>query len=116
MTMTKIKGAELVDKLKRMEEINNKEIIFLVKILGRYLMSNCKVTDRPSKEGKLQLCQPLVTAFPILRDNATSSGFEHFYDAKVHTGFLEMFIRQRRSRSDNIETLWSQRKKTKLFY
>ncbi|XP_065651930.1 uncharacterized protein LOC136079679 isoform X2 [Hydra vulgaris] len=111
MTMTKIKGAELVDKLKRMEEINNKERIFLIKILGRYLMSNCKVNDRPSKEEKLQLCQTLITAFPILRDNATSSGFEHFYDAKAHTGFLEMFIRQRRSRCDNIETLWSHSKK-----
>ncbi|XP_065649845.1 uncharacterized protein LOC136078293 [Hydra vulgaris] len=111
MTKTKIKRSELVDKLKRMEEINNKERIFLIKILGRYLMSNCKVTDRPSKEEKLQLCQALITAFPILRDNATSSGFEHFYDAKAHTGFLEMFIRQRRSRSDNIETLWSHSRK-----
>lgn len=31
---------------------------------------------------------------------------ETFYDAKSHTGYLEMYIRNRRSRDADITTLW----------
>ncbi|XP_065640873.1 uncharacterized protein LOC124819380 [Hydra vulgaris] len=105
-----VHGLTLVTKLLSGEIYSTQERNFLVRILGRYLMEVAKVKDMPSKEEKLAMA--VSTVFPCLKSKFTESGHEHFYCGKSHTGHIEIYVRQRRSRSKHIITKWNHRKGT----
>ncbi|XP_065672127.1 uncharacterized protein LOC136089954 [Hydra vulgaris] len=107
---TSVHGPTLVTKLLRGEIYSTQERHFLVRILGRYLMEVAKVKDMPSKEEKLAMAVSIVTGFPSLKSKLTESGHENFYCGKSHTGHIEIYVRQRRSRSKQIITKWNHRK------
>ncbi|XP_065672248.1 uncharacterized protein LOC124815486 isoform X2 [Hydra vulgaris] len=105
-----VHGPTLVTKLLRGEIYSIQERHFLVRILGRYLMEVAKVKDMPSKEEKLVTAVSIVAGFPCLKSKLTESGHEYFYCGKSHTGHIEIYVRQRRSRSKQIITKWNHRK------
>nr|XP_047126113.1 uncharacterized protein LOC124807782 [Hydra vulgaris] len=64
----------------------------------------------PSKKEKLATAISIVTVFPCLKYKFTESDHEHFYCGKSHTGHIEIYVRQRGSRSKHIITKWNHRK------
>ncbi|KAG8181009.1 hypothetical protein JTE90_024757 [Oedothorax gibbosus] len=103
-----VDGAVLAEKLRKGDvhyyntDHKQSERKTLVRTLGAYLMKACAIMDKPSKEEKILMARSITETFPALRSQDTPNGCELYYDPVSHTGFLEHFIRGRRSSDPNI--------------